>query len=240
LGRRIKYVVMGGMITALAVLGMEMMSRGNAWTPQYIQRHTPTVEMQAPETLAELPLLKETPPASFALWFPGTELRFRWRWLKQYPALSGVRFEKHFFDDRIIARLEPRVPLVHWADRGVDKDGVVFTLASQRWLPLPKADFPPSESLPALGRWLAEVSRIPDFWSQVVAISEDPRGEMWLDLGTGTHVAWGLPDAHIAREKARCLAMVLDDAHHRLSGAATADLRFFEEGRVIVRPKTVT
>jgi len=63
---------------------------------------------------------------------------------------------------------------------------------------------------------------------------------MWLDMQTGTHVAWGPADPGTAREKARCLAMVLNDAHQRLHGAATADVRFFEEGRVLVKPKLAT
>ena len=33
------------------------------------------------------------------------------------------------------------------------------------------------------------------------------------------------------------LARVLDDAHKNMSGAARADLRFFDQGRIIVLPK---
>ena len=225
----ISVIVVGG--RAMAV---------NAWAPGFIQRHTPVIELKAPETLADLPLLKQTPSGHFWFWFPGADWPLKRQWMRDYPALSGVEFEKHFMDNRIVARLEPRVPLVRFDDRGLDKEGRVFTLASQSWSALPKAFVPAPKSLPILGHWLAELSRSTDFWSQVVAVSQDPRGEMWLDLRTGTRVAWGPPEVKTAHEKVRCLAMVLDDAHKRLSGAASADVRFFEEGRVIVRPKSNT
>jgi hypothetical protein len=172
------------------------------------------------------------------LWLPGAEWPLRRQWMKDNPSLGAVRFEKHYLDNRIVARLEPRVPLVRWEKSGVDKNGVVFTLTSDRWQTLPKAVVPSPQSLPEIGRWLAEVSRVPDLWNGVVAVSEDRRGEMWLDMQTGTHIAWGPPEPRNAQEKARYLAKVLSDASARLSGAATADVRFFEEGRVIVKPKS--
>jgi len=141
LAQRIKTVVLGCGLAGFAVFGMAMVSRGNGWAPRFVQRHTPTVEIQAPDTLADLPLLKETHPASFALWFPGAERRMRMQWLRQNPAVGAVRFEKRFADNRLIARLEPRVPLVRWNDQGLDKDGVVFTLASQRWTPCRRSCF---------------------------------------------------------------------------------------------------
>ena len=214
------------------------MSRDSGWGSQFLRHHTPLLEMKAPDTLAELPLLREPRPSGFSLWFPAADRRLRRRWLQAYPAVSRVRFEKRFFENRVIAHLEPRTPLVRWEGRGVDKEGTVFELASHRWLPLPKATVSSAGALPALGRWMAEVSRDTDLWSRVVAVSQDMRGEMWLAMDPGTHVAWGTPEVAAARAKARCLARVLDDAHHRLSGAAKADLRFFDEGRVIVRPKS--
>jgi hypothetical protein len=190
--------------------------------------------------LAELPLLKEAPRSSFWLWFPFGESSLRKQWLKAYPALAQVQFDKQFMENRIIARLEPRVPLVRWQDRGIDREGKVFNLLSPRWSTLPKATVTSAQSIPTVGHWLGAVSEVQPLWSQVTNISQDVRGEMWLDMQTGTRVAWGPPEPGVAREKARCLATVLDDAHNRLSGAAMADVRFFEEGRVIVRPKKST
>src|SRR5262249_49450932 len=107
--------------------------------PSYLKRHTPAVELKAPETLADLPLLKETPPSHFLLWMPGAEWRLRKRWMQRFPQIGQIEFEKHFLENRIVARLEPRVPLVRWENRGVDKDGMVFDLLSPKWAMLPKA-----------------------------------------------------------------------------------------------------
>lgn len=228
---------MAGLIGISAVL-IRIASSETAWAPSYLKRHTPTLELKAPETLAALPLLKEKMPTHFTLWLPGAEWRLRRQWMKQYPAVSDVVFEKHFLANRIVAHLEPRIPLVKWEEHGVDKNGAVFELLSPSWAPLPKAMLRSNRSLPVIGPWLSEVSQSRDLWTQVVAISEDLRGDMWLDIQTGTHVAWGAPDVRTAKEKARCLMLVLNDAHARLSGASSADLRFFEDGRVIVMPKT--
>ena len=38
-------------------------------------------------------------------------------------------------------------------------------------------------------------------------------------------------------ERSVALLRVLEDAHENLGGAALTDLRFFDEGRIIVKPK---
>jgi hypothetical protein len=239
LNRRMTFLMMGiGLLAVTGVFG-NLVARANpSWGPSFIQRHTPILDIQSPDTLADLAIVKEQPMTSFILWMPGAEWKLRRQWMKEYPALGGVRFDKQFLNNRIIVRLEPRVPLVRWQERGVDKLGMTFAFTPERWPPVPKANIASAKSLPIVGRWLGEVSRVPDLWNGVVAVSEDQRGEMWLDMQTGAHVAWGTPDVKNAQEKARYLAKVLADAHVRLHGAATADMRFFSEGRVIVKPKS--
>jgi hypothetical protein len=239
LQRQLRRVILGGvLIGGLATVSWQAISHPATWAPRYIQTHTPTLELQAPETLSTLPLLKQPPSGSFALWFPGPDARIGRKWVKENPAIAGVSFDKRFAENRVIARLEPRVPLAQWDGHALDKEGKIFPLLSNQWTPLPKGFFTASTRLPAIGRWLAEVARQPDVWNQVLAVSQDPRGDMWLEMQHGTRVAWGAPDIRLAPKKAKCLSLVLNDAHQRLSGAASADLRFFEEGRVIVRPKT--
>jgi hypothetical protein len=237
--RRMRVLVMAGVLAAGSIGILKVLSQENGWAGGFVRRHTPLMEMRAPNTLAELALLKEVRPSGFRLWLPGSGWVYERRWLKKYPALSGVRLEKRFFDNRLIAHLEPRVPLVRWEGLGVDKDGNAFALASEVWPPMPKAVMASKDALPAVGRWAAELSRQKDLWPKVVAISQDLRGEMWLNMDTGAQVAWGSPDIETTPVKARFLARVLEDAHERLSGAATADMRFFDEGRVIVRPKSL-
>jgi hypothetical protein len=223
----------------VVVLGRAVF-RESAWAPGFIRRHTPQIEFQAPATLADLPLIHTTYPGRFGLWLPGADASLRKKWMREFPAVRSISFEKRFGENRIIARVEPRIPLVRLDDRGLDRQGVVFKLASQNWTGLPKANIPPQSAWASIGRWLAELTRVPDFWNRVTVVTQGPRGEMWIETNTGTKLAWGSPDSDHAFEKARGLSTVLKDASERLSGAAMADARFFEEGRVVIRPKTVS
>src|SRR4051794_25712667 len=111
LERRLKVLVLGGLLLGAVIFVTEALTRDSALAPRFVKRHTPTLEIRAPETLAGLPLLKETPSTSFAMWFPGAEWRLRRRWLDAYPAVRTISFEKQFGANRIIARVEPRIPL---------------------------------------------------------------------------------------------------------------------------------
>lgn len=233
-----RLMVVAGAVLLVLGIGRVMIHPGS-WMSGVVQRHTPLLEIKAPDILMDLPLLREDRPAGISWWLPKSGWRLRKRWLKDYPAVGDVRFEKRFFENRVIAHLIPRVPLVRYENRGVDKVGVVFELITpSRWSTLPKAMLKSPDMLSTLGPWLDVVSRDPNVWKNVVAVSQDMRGDVWLDLNTGTHVAWGRPDPTDVPAKAQCLLRVLNDAHERLNGAATADLRFFNEGRVVIRPKT--
>ncbi len=233
-----RLVVVGCAAGIFLGVGKALMHQ-SSWFGSMIKRHTPLLEIKAPEILAESPLLREDRPAGISWWLPKSGWQLRKRWLETYPTVSDIRFEKRFFENRVIAHVIPRVPLVRYGNQGVDKEGVVFDLVTpERWGVLPKAVLKSPEALSPLGPFLQEVSRDSQMWKKVVAVSEDMRGDVWLNMNTGTHVAWGRPDPKDVAAKAQCLTRVLNDAHERLSGAAMADLRFFNEGRVVIRPKT--
>jgi hypothetical protein len=105
------------------------------------------------------------------------------------------------------------------------------------WKALPQGNFLPAADKLSLSRWLATLALEPELWSQVGAIRQIPSGEMELTLKTGAQVIWGPLDNGTVQHKAQTLTRILDDAHHHLGGAAFADLRFFDQGRIIVRPK---
>jgi len=73
--------------------------------------------------------------------------------------------------------------------------------------------------------WIGQVSQCRALGQ--VPLSEDARSR-WCFLRTGTRVCVGAIDAEV-REKAQILSWVLDDAM-RFRGAATADLRFYDDG----------
>lgn len=226
-------------IALVVGFGVGLASGGDSFLSRFVRRHTPQVTVEAPQALAGLPVFSELPAGRFWLWIPGSAIRFEKRVLQKYPGVRGVRFERRYGANRIVVRLEPREPLVIWNGAGLDRDGVVFPVAPGTWAQLPQADFSGTFSKAALGRWLAELAPASALWERVARVSDDRRGQVQLTLKTGTLVLWGPPDPDGVPVKARTLARILDDAHEHLGGTALADLRFFDEGRIIVRPKSV-
>jgi hypothetical protein len=158
--------------------------------------------------------------------------------MRANPAIKEVRFEKDFLRNQIRMRLVPRTPVLQTANQGMDTEGVLFPLPPGSWNALPRATLNGFIHAHDLGRWIAEMEK-QSIWKQVAAVSDDRMGDVAIDLQTGAHVFWGKPELFSVREKSAFLSQVLEDAHAHLGGAAQADLRFFDEGRIIVRPKGI-
>jgi hypothetical protein len=139
-----------------------------------------------------------------------------------------------------MVHLEPRVPLVSWHGAGFDQDGVLFGMTPGVWNALPQVDFLPTASRQDIRRWLTGLAAVPEVWSEVSFIKENSFETMELTLKSGAVVIWGALETETLGRKAQTLARVLDDAHKNLGGAARADLRFFDQGRIIVLPKTAS
>jgi hypothetical protein len=216
-----------------------MVAGGDSYFARFMRQHTPGLVVSAPQAMAGLPLLQELPARRFLLWFPGTGNRAIGRIMQKYPEVRNVRFERRFQENKIIMQVEPRTPLVRWNDRGLDGEGVVFRLGPGSWTHLPQVSVGADLPAPLVGRWLAELSRSPAVWGNVVAVRDGHRGQVLLMMNTGVEVEWGEPEIGKTHKKAEWLAKVLQDAHEHLGGAAHADLRFFDEGRIIVKPKSV-
>lgn len=153
-----------GMACLLAGLSIGFLGRGDLHFYRWIQRHTPVVEVRAPTHLGSLAVLREMPVHRSWLWCPGVEGRIGERILRKFPEIRAVRFANDFMEDRVVVRLEPRRPLVRWQDCGMDAEGVVFAVAPEAWTALPTAVFPVSGADPVVGRWMGELSRVPEFW----------------------------------------------------------------------------
>src|SRR5262249_50760637 len=149
-----------------------------------------------------------------------------------------VFFERQFAANMVVIHVLPRVPLVTWNGMGFDQEGVLFALTPGTWQAMPKVSFMAGASKPELGRWLARLQRVTALWSQVSSIRQDAYGTMEVTLKTGAVVIWGPPETGSLARKSQTLLRILDDAHHHLGGTALADLRFFDQGRIIVRPKS--
>ncbi len=210
------------------------------WVLTHISfRPAPPVDVQAVGTLGGLPVLQEMPTQTTWLWIPGVCGRVSRKLQKRYPEIGNVVFEKQFRANRIVLRLEPRVAVARWPGQAIDSNGVIFSLPEGAHAALPEINIPVGEIHAAERQWIGRVSRSSLFWTRVRSVRRSPEGEMVLVLDTGAQVMWGHPDPASAAKKAQYVARVLEDAHDRLGGAAVADLRFFEQGRIVVRPKGV-
>jgi hypothetical protein len=205
---------------------------------KFLHRHTPQVTISLPETLAGLPVLSELPANRLWLWCPGSAFWLEKRLARKYTAVRAVRFDRRLEANEVVVHVDPRVPLVTWNGAGFDRDGVLFAITPGTWQALPQANFSAGTSKPELGRWLARLTVTTPLWSQVASLRQDPYGTLELTLKTGAVVVWGPPEKESFARKAQTLVRILDDAHHHLGGTARADLRFFDQGRIIVRPKS--
>jgi hypothetical protein len=226
--------IMGGCLAAAALL----VSNGNSFLAKMVRTHTPQLAVQAPVHLSQEPIAGFFPAHRYWLWLPGSGFLGERRLLKKYPEIYAVRFEKDFERNRISVVLEPRKPLVNWNNSGVDGEGKVFPLEASQPV-LPRATILRPQSLSRIGPWLEAVSRSSEIWPLVSDVGEMDYGDVFLDLKTGTRVIWGAPEKTSAGGKLQVLSRVLEDAHQRLGGISLADLRFFSEGRITVKPKGI-
>ncbi len=235
--RSVIYRSMAAVLAAGFVLGM--LTHGDAYLYRFLQAHTPLISLKAPQALMSVPFDNELPRRKVLLWIPGVGARVEARLKVRYSQIKEVQFQRLPAQNRIVVIIEPRKPIVRWNDSGMDGEGVIFAMPPGAWSQLPRANVTATIPKDLLGRWFAELGQIPEFWNEVAAIRDDRHGNIIFDLKTGAQVTWGGPDFRGSRTKASTLCSVLKDAHEHLGGMAAADLRFFDEGRIIVRPKTV-
>ena len=228
--------------TALAIIvggGAWLMTGGDSIAVRFMRAHTPQFGVNSPQTLTGLPLAGDLPTNRLWLWFPGSGYWVEKRVCRQYTAVRGVWLERHYLTNKVVAHLVPRVPLVTWNGAGFDCDGMLFAITPGTWNVLPQASFLAAAHKKELGQWLAKLAAVPEVWSQILSIRQSSPETLELTLKTGTIVIWGSAENESLTRKAQTLVRVLDDAHKNMGGTARADLRFFDQGRIIVRPKSV-
>jgi hypothetical protein len=237
---RVRAVVTRSVVLALlAGFGMGIAAGPDSMLSRFVRLHTPQVEITLPQALTGLPIFTELPSHSFWLWLPGMEGWTQRRITKRYAAVHRVRFKKFWNANRVQVHVYPRVPLVMWNGKGFDREGRLFPTHPAAWKFLPQAQFQSHYARAELGRWLGRLANVFPLWSQVVSIRQDSSSALELTLKTGAIIIWGLPENEGFARKIQALQRVLDDMHTNFGGAARADLRFFDQGRIIVLPKSV-
>ncbi len=233
-----RFLVKGTVAVGVLGVGAMLVLSGDSILWSFLKQHTPQVTFKTNQVLSGVTIGADLPKNCVLLWLPGAERWLANRVCQRYPAVRTIRFDRHLADNRIDIKLEPRVPLATWNGMGIDEEGRTFMITPGTWKALPQVLFQPAQKRVDAGRWLKQLSAMRGVWEQVNSIKQDAFGTVQLVLKTGTTVVWGPVDLVSPKPKADILARILDDAHKNLGGITHADLRFFEQGRIIVRPKT--
>lgn len=166
--------------------------------------------------------------------------------LERFPCLQEVRRARSWLDRSVRFEAVMRRPVAAVALDGkpagyLDSAGVWFTapkgLIRPEGLPLVELNrLPDEKDLGPLSRLLAAARRPGAMPQDFRRVSYDPDLGGWIaSLEDGTRLLWGRlkwTDQKILR-----LREVLADARGRFAAAPTADLRYFEDGKILVRPR---
>ena len=157
-------------------------------------------------------------------------------WLAAHPGAQAADLMKafpvlaHVQEGRSGWRVVLRKPVARTADGALlAADGAVFKAG---FLDAPAVEVEvakaPEDERKALAAFLAET---PVSVSRMKFVSDDDGWEALLS--DGTRVLWG--GLKFTREKAERLKQALEDARAKQPGEFLADLRYFEDGRILLR-----
>jgi hypothetical protein len=161
----------------------------------------------------------------------------------RFPCVADVAVRRSWGDSAATLIPELRRAVAPATLRGrpagaLGDDGAVFAAPDGVYAlsgPGVDADGAPPEALRALAREWPALSSAGAFPSPLAALSYRSADEGWqARLEDGTVVLWG--DLSWTAQKLTRLKEALADARRREPGAFAADLRFFEDGKVLLRP----
>jgi hypothetical protein len=157
---------------------------------------------------------------------------------ERFGYLEGLRLERSFASREVKAEARLKAPVARVVSSGAVRwlgaDGVVFDAPPGLFSgPLPELRAPKEAvDLKPLVSLLAELG--PKLKVQRIEYAGPEEGWTFWDAD-GLKLRWG--DLTRGAEKLQRLAQVLDDAKGRYKDVASADLRFFEDGRVLIEPR---
>ncbi len=166
--------------------------------------------------------------------------------LRQFPCLSDVKVSRPWGQERSTLTPVPRRAVAPALRRGrsagfLSDDGVVFAAPDGVYAPAgPGADVDgaePSELKTLAGQWpaLSAPGAFPAPLARMTYVPGKAGDAYWeASLTDGTVVAWGGLDW--TKEKLTRLGEALADARAKAPGAYAADLRWFADGKVLLRP----
>lgn len=161
----------------------------------------------------------------------------------RYPSLSDIRVRRNWTEKQSTLTLVVRRAIAPATRRGrhagfLGDDGTVFTAPPEAFV----VSAPPVETAGASAAELAALARE---WPRLTAASAFPSPLTGLSyvsaedgweaiLADGTRVQWGRLEW--TNEKLARLSEALADARQKDPGSFSADLRWFEDGKVLLKP----
>ena len=182
-------------------------------------------------------------PRAGRTWLPGAPTWTERELLERFPFLEAANPSRDWRGRSVTFYAILQMPVARVARRGkspawLGESGAVFEAPEGTYPPmaLPEVDLGESGDarLPALPDFLAAASRgLPAKPTRVVRVE----GGWSIETADGTKLEWGTLDW--TQEKLTRLSQVLGDAGRRFGSGLTADLRYFEDGKILVRPARV-
>lgn len=161
----------------------------------------------------------------------------------KFPSIADVRVSRSWTEKKATLALVVRRPVAPATRRGkpagfLADDGTVFTAPEGAFLltgPSVEVAGASAGELSALAREWPVLTAAGSFPAALTGMSYSPAGDGWeASLADGASVKWGRLEW--TREKLSRLSEAVADARAKEPGAFSADLRWFEDGKVLLRP----
>jgi len=178
--------------------------------------------------------------------FPGTAGDKAEALKTKFPSLADVSVRRNWTEKTATLTLVVRRALAPAKRLGkpagfLGDDGVVFAAPEGAFMltgPAVEVAGASSAELSALAREWPILSAGGAFPAQLTGMSYSSPEDCWeASLADGTRVLWGRLEW--TREKLSRLSEAVADAHSKEPGAFSADLRWFEDGKVLLKPAAV-
>lgn len=163
--------------------------------------------------------------------------------IRQFPCLKTARISRNYFRRRIDVDVELRSAVAVAQVRGrpagfLDSGGVLFSGPASLYAisgPLVEVSGAPQDGLKALAGAVSVIVKPGALDSPLQEMSYVSAQDGWqATLADGTKLMWG--DLRFTHDKLLRLRQILSDAHEQFGGTLSADLRYFEDGRVLLKP----
>ncbi len=163
--------------------------------------------------------------------------------LSTFPCLKNAGVSRSYLRGKLTYSVEPRKPVGTALLRGraagfLSDDGVIFSAPDELFEisgPALALDGASEKDLKALAVFLPQAAKAGALPAALLKMRFVSAQDGWqAELADGTSLQWG--DLRFTRQKFDRLREILADAHAQFGGAAGADMRYFEDGRVLLKP----